>query len=106
MAKYTIDISGALEQKLYDYMRENNIKFRSVAIKKCIEEMSNKISDRGILLEIDSKLNSLLYRISLIKKIQDQFFANMGFASNENPKDDEQLQKIYEEYNSRFKGRF
>ena len=83
-------------------MKENNIKLKSVAIKRCIEIATNKDVDRSFLLELDRKLNRILYRQNLDKKILEQLFANMGFASNEDVDYDECLKKIYEEYKEKY----
>lgn len=103
LAKYTIDINGALESKLYTYMKNNKIKLRSVAIKKCIDDATSKEDNYAILFEIERKLNTILYRQNLNRKILEQLFCNMGFAINQDIKKDSQLQKIYDENNSRFK---
>lgn len=42
MARYTISIDTRIETLLNNYMKENNIDLKSVAIKKCIEEATNK----------------------------------------------------------------
>ena len=82
MARYTISIDTRIETLLNNYMKENNIALKSVAIKKCIEEATN----------ID-------------KKLLEQLFCNMGFPINEKIKDDiclKEFYKINEEYSGRF----
>lgn len=106
IGKYTIDISGALEEKLHRYMSDNKIKMRSVAIKKCIEDATNKETEKGFMLELDKKLNRILYRQNLNRKVLDQLFANMGFGTNIDVEADLLLKKIYDENNSRFTGGF
>lgn len=106
IGKYTIDISGALEEKLYRYMKDNKIKLRSVAIKKCIEYATDKETNKGFMLELDNKLNRILYRQNLNKKVLDQLFVNMGFGTNVNIETDLLLQKIYDDNNSKFTGGF
>jgi len=99
MARYTIDINNELEYKLKVYMKENNIKFRSVAIKKCIEEVTNKATDKIAIFEFDRKLNRLLYRENQNRKLLEQLFVNMGFDSNKNTSQDPLLKKVYESNN-------
>lgn len=99
MARYTIDINNELEYKLKIYMKENNIKFRSVAIKKCIEEVTNKVTDKIAIFELDRKLNRLLYRENQDRKLLEQLFVNMGFDSNKNTSQDPLLKKVYESNN-------
>ena len=99
MARYTIDINNELEYKLKIYMKENNIKFRSVAIKKCIEEVTNKATDKIAIFELDRKLNRLLYKENQDRKLLEQLFVNMGFDSNKNTSQDPLLKKVYESNN-------
>lgn len=106
IGKYTIDISGALEEKLLHYMKDNKIKLRSVAIKKCIEVATDKESDKSFMIEIDKKLNRILYRQNLNRKILEQLFTNMGFGVNLNVENDSLLKKIYDDNNKRFSGGF
>lgn len=105
MARYTISIDTRIETLLNNYMKENNIDLKSVAIKKCIEEATNKEDLRMILIDIDKKINRLLYRENIDKKLLEQLFCNMGFLLNEKIKDDTCLKEFYkinEEYSGRF----
>ena len=74
MARYTISIDTRIETLLNNYMKENNIGLKSVAIKKCIEEATNKEDLRMILIDIDKKINRLLYRENIDKKLLEQLF--------------------------------
>lgn len=69
MARYTISIDTRIETLLNNYMKENNIDLKSVAIKKCIEEATNKEDLRMILVDIDKKINRLLHRENIDKKL-------------------------------------
>ena len=126
MARYTISIDTRIETLLNNYMKENNIDhivtrepggikiseqirnniaLKSVAIKKCIEEATNKEDLRMILVDIDKKINRLLHRENIDKKLLEQLFCNMGFPINEKIKDDTCLKEFYkinEEYSGRF----
>ena len=105
MARYTISIDTRIETLLNNYMKENNIGLKSVAIKKCIEEATNKDDLRMILTDIDKKINRLLHRENIDKKLLEQLFCNMGFPLNEKIKDDTCLKEFYkinEEYSGRF----
>lgn len=55
-------------------MKKFKLKNRSLAMYQ--ESSLDLISD------LDSKLNRLLYRETLTKKLLEQFFVNMGFAKN------------------------
>lgn len=105
MARYTISIDTRIETLLNNYMKENNIDLKSVAIKKCIEEATNKEDLRMILVDIDKKINRLLHRENIDKKLLEQLFCNMEFPINEKIKDDTCLKEFYkinEEYSGRF----
>ena len=98
-------IDTRIETLLNNYMKENNIDLKSVAIKKCIEEATNKEDLRMILVDIDKKINRLLHRENIDKKLLEQLFCNMGFPINEKIKDDTCLKEFYkinEEYSGRF----
>ena len=104
MARYTISIDTRIETLLNNYMKENNIALKSVAIKKCIEEATNKDDLRMILTDIDKKINRLLHRENIDKKLLEQLFCNMGFPINEKIKDDiclKEFYKINEEYSKK-----
>lgn len=105
VARYTISIDTRIETLLNNYMKENNIALKSVAIKKCIEEATNKDDLRMILTDIDKKINRLLHRENIDKKLLEQLFCNMGFPINEKIKDDiclKEFYKINEEYSGKF----
>lgn len=105
MSRYTIELDDELETKLKEYMEDNNIKLRSKAIKNCILVATNKATDKSYIYGIDKKLNTILYRLNLNKKILEQIFSNMEFAQNVSCFDDPLLKQIYEEYNSKYFGR-
>lgn len=85
-------------------MKENNIKLRSIAIKRCIEDATIKENFKSALYEFDKKLNRILHRQSLNKKILEQLFSNMGFTENSDSKKDELLNEIYDEYSKKYFG--
>jgi len=105
LSRYTIELDDELETKLKEYMEDNNIKLRSKAIKNCILVATNKATDKSYIYGIDKKLNTILYRLNLNKKILEQIFSNMEFAQNVSCFDDPLLKQIYEEYNSKYFGR-
>lgn len=96
MSRYTIDLSGHTESMLFNYMKKNDIKLKSVGIKKCIEEVNNQENLELKIIEIDNKLNRLLYRENLNKKLLEQIFANMVFPINEDISKDECLKEFNE----------
>ena len=80
-------------------MRDNNLKSKSSAIKKCIHYYFNDNNKTVPLMDINSKLNRIIYRDTLTKKLLEQFFANMGFQVNENVQNDECLDEFYKKHN-------
>lgn len=95
-------LNSDLEKKLEQYMKQNEIKFRSEGIKNCILEATNKDQLNEFLLELDKKLNRILYRQNLNQKLLEQLFANMGFPVNEDVEKDISLDKFYQSQNQRF----
>lgn len=105
MARYTIDIRGETENRLNEYMRNNKINLKSVGIKQCIFDATNKEDLNLSLIELDKKLNRIIYRQTMIKKLLDQLFANMGFPINEKTEKDEMLKEFYNN-NNKYTGRY
>lgn len=63
-------------------MKKFKLKNRSEVIRKCIDLAMYQESSLDLINDMDSKLNRLLYRETLTKKLLAQFFVNMGFAKN------------------------
>lgn|SRR5574344_1737314 len=105
MSRYTVDLTGEIENKLKEYMKENKIKLRSVGIKNCIVDATNKENINIFLLELDKKFNKILYRQNMLKKLLEQLFVNMGFPVNEIVENDLVLKDFYDK-NNKFIGRF
>lgn len=80
-------------------MRDNKLKSKSAAIKKCIHYYFNDNNKTVLLMDMNSKLNRIIYRDTLTKKLLEQFFANMGFQVNENVKNDKCLDEFYKNNN-------
>ena len=47
---------------LSKYMKDNNIKTKADAVRKCIEFASRKLSMDDMICDIGNKINRLLYR--------------------------------------------
>lgn len=84
MARYTISIDTRIETLLNNYMKENNIDLKSVAIKKCIEEATNKEDLRMILVDIDKKINRLLHRENIDKNYLNSYFVTWDLINEKN----------------------
>ena len=63
-------------------MKKFKLKNRSEVIRKCIDLAMYQESSLDLIGDLDSKLNRLLYRENLTKKLLAQFFVNMGFDKN------------------------
>ena len=50
-----------------------------------------------LLKDMDSKLNRIIYRENIQKKLLEQFYANMVFKKNYDVKTDESLIKFYQD---------
>ncbi len=85
---------------LKNYMKENKIKSKAEAIRKCLKTAVNMESKYDMLKDMDSKLNRIIYRENIQKKLLEQFFANMVFRKNYDVKTDESLNKFYQDNNS------
>lgn len=82
---------------LKNYMKENKIKSKAEAIRKCLKTAVNMESKYDMLKDMDSKLNRIIYRENIQKKLLEQFYANMVFRKNYDVKTDESLNKFYQD---------
>ena len=89
-------------QMLMNIMEKYKIKTKGQAIKKCIEFMTNYDNNNDMLLEMNDKLNRIIYRDTLTKKLLEQFFSNMGFVENVDTENDKCLYDFYSK-NDRYK---
>ncbi len=84
---------------LNNYMKQKKIKSKSDAIRKCIKEVSKLDTIEGLLLDINNKLNRILYRENIQKKLLEQFYANMQFPVDQDVKTEVGLVRFYENNN-------
>lgn len=75
-------------------MKKFKLKNRSEVIRKCIDLAMYQESSLDLISDLDSKLNRLLYRETLTKKLLAQFFVNMEFPKNFSLDND----KCYQEF--------
>ena len=97
MSRYTIDLSGELEYKLLNFMKENKIKLRSSGIKTCIDIATKDVGVENALRKIDDQLNRIYHTEYMIKKILEYLFVNMEFEKNLDIDSDKCLKQIYDE---------
>lgn len=81
---------------LSEFMKKNNIKSKAQAIRKCIEIAVNLESRNDLLLDINNKLNRIIYRENIQKKLLEQFYANMEFKVDQDVKTEEGLNRFYQ----------
>lgn len=94
--KFSVSLNEKESILLLDYMKENKIKSKAEAIRKCIRENVNLESKEDLLLDINNKLNRIVYRENIQKKLLEQFYANMKFFVDKDVKTEKWLQRFYE----------
>lgn len=94
--KFSVALNEKESILLLDYMKENNIKSKAEVIRKCIRTTVNLESKYDLLLDINNKLNRILYRENIQKKLLEQFYANMKFPVDKDVKTEKWLQRFYE----------
>ena len=99
MRKYTFIIDDELERKLVAFKKLNNIKSTSAVIRECMELVLGGNELFYSVNALDKKINRLLYRENMNKKLLEQLFVNLGFPENEKVKEDEPLKEFYETNN-------
>lgn len=97
--KFSVSLNEKESILLLDYMKENNIKSKAEAIRKCLKTAVSIESKYDMLKDIDSKLNRLLYRENIQKKLLEQFYANMEFPVDKDVKTESGLVRFYEKNN-------
>lgn len=97
--KFSVALNEKESILLLDYMKENKIKSKAEAIRKCIRTAVSIEAKYDMLKDIDSKLNRLLYRENIQKKLLKQFYANMEFPVDKDVKNEKGLQRFYENNN-------
>ena len=95
--EFSVKLYGKEALLLSEFMKQNNIKSKAQAIRKCIEIAVNLESRNDLLLDINNKLNRIIYRENIQKKLLEQFFANMVFKKNYDVKGDKSLIDFYQE---------
>lgn len=97
--KFSVALNEKESILLLDYMKENKIKTKAEAIRKCIRTAVSIESKYDMLKDIDSKLNRIIYRENIQKKLLEQFYANMEFPVDKDVKTEKGLQRFYQNNN-------
>ena len=79
---------------LEKFMKENNIKNKTEALRECIRRSVNKQDFESLFFDLNVKINKLIHNQFLIKKILEQFFVNMKFSKNSDVNNSETLNEI------------
>ena len=97
--KFSVNLYEEELVLLTDFMKKNKIKNKSDAVRKCIKEASKLNSIEGLLLDINNKLNRIIYRENIQKKLLEQFYANMEFPVDQDVKTEAGLVRFYQNNN-------
>lgn len=97
--KFSVALNEKESVLLLDYMKENKIKSKAEAIRKCLRTAVSVEAKYDMLKDIDSKLNRIIYRENIQKKLLEQFYANMEFPVDKDIKTEQGLQRFYEKNN-------
>lgn len=94
--KFSVLLNEKESILLLNYMKENRIKSKAEAIRKCLKTAVNIESKYDMLKDMDSKLNRIIYRENIHKKLLEQLYANMVFRKNYDVKEDKSLIEFYQ----------
>ncbi len=97
--KFSVALNEKESILLLNYMKENNIKSKAEAIRKCLRTAVSIEAKYDMLKDIDSKLNRIIYRENIQKKLLEQFYANMEFPVDKDIKTEPGLVRFYEKNN-------
>ncbi|MGN0973922.1 MAG: hypothetical protein ACI4OT_04200 [Bacilli bacterium] len=97
--KFSVNLYEEELVLLTDFMKKNKIKNKSDAVRKCIKEAAKLNSIEGLLLDINNKLNRIIYRENIQKKLLEQFYANMEFPVDQDVKTEAGLVRFYQNNN-------
>ena len=84
---------------LSNFMKQNNIKSKAEAIRKCIDLAVNLQSNEDLIMDINNKLNRIIYRENIQKKLLEQLYANMEFPVDQDVKTEQGLVRFYQNNN-------
>lgn len=97
--KFSVNLYEEEMILLDKFMKQKNIKNKSAAVRKCIKEASRLDMIEGLLLDINNKLNRVIYRENIQKKLLEQLYANMEFPIDKDVKTEAGLLRFYENNN-------
>lgn len=95
MSIISVSLDKKIQKNLNLYMRMNNIKNKSKAVSLLINSGFQHEYFSTDFNDIKAKLNRLLYRENMNKKILDQMYVNFGFVKNNDVTRNELLEEFY-----------
>ena len=95
MSIISISLDEKTKKNLELYMKMNNIKNKSKAVSILINSGFQHEYFSTDFNDIKAKLNRLLYRENMNKKILDQMYVNFGFPKNYDVTRNELLEEFY-----------
>lgn len=105
ISKYCVYIDDNLESKLDLYVKNNNFKTKSSAIRDCLNKVLVTNDYQNSIYDINQKLSRILYRQNINRKILEQLFVNFGFPTNYDIDNDKMLKEIMDK-NNKYVGKF
>ena len=99
MKSVSVILGKEEEEMLAKFMKEHNIKTKAKAIRKCIRIAAKEQMIYNMLLDINDKVNRLLYRANITKKLLEQFYANLQFEKDQDVETEEGLLRFYRNNN-------
>lgn len=85
---------------LQKFMKENNIKNKSEAIRECLKRSVQQQELNDFMFDINMKINRLVHNQFLTRKLLEQLFVNMGFKKNLDSVSSSVLKEFNDRYNS------
>ena len=79
MSKFSVKLYDKEELLLSEFMKQNNIKNKADAVRKCIKLAVNFESRNDLLLDINDKLNRIIYRENIQKNYWNNFMQIWNF---------------------------
>lgn len=96
MARGTFSIDDYLEDRIKSYMKLNKVKTKNKAINEILSIFFENERVFNNIKEIDKKIDNVLKSVYLIKLLNEQIYANLGFRENVIPKNDYALNEFYD----------
>lgn len=97
--EFSVLLHKKQEISLNEFMKNNNCKSKADAVRKCIDIATNLQSRDDLLQDMNNKLNRIIYRENIQKKLLEQLYANMEFPVDKDVKTEAGLVRFYQNNN-------